>query len=143
MRASSRKPSQANLRRATSAAYHALFHCLARSNANLLVGGAGACRSRHAWTQVYRAIDHGTAMTACKDGNTIRKFPKAIEDFANTFVTMQSKRNSADYDPTARFTKSEVVQDIATARQAIVAFGAAASKDRRAFCAFILFKRRS
>ncbi|WP_293527340.1 hypothetical protein [Phenylobacterium sp.] len=82
-------------------------------------------------------------MTACKDGNTIRKFPKAIEDFANTFVTMQSKRNSADYDPTARFTKSEVVQDIATARQAIVAFGAAASKDRRAFCAFILFKRRS
>ncbi|MFN7594553.1 MAG: hypothetical protein ACK5PU_02945 [bacterium] len=126
-----------------SAAYFALFHCLARTNANLLVGGEGASRSKHAWKQVYRAIDHGSARIACGDGATIRKFPKAIEDFANTFVTMQSKRNSADYDPTARFTKSEVVQDIATARQAIVAFDAEVAKDRRAFCAFVLFKRRS
>ena len=135
------KPSQVNLRRATSAAYYAMFHCLARSGADLFVGGAGAERSKHAWKQVYRAIDHGLAKTACRDG-IVTKFPKPIEDFANTFVTMQTKRHSADYDPTARFTKSEVVQDIATVRQAIEAFNGQPRKDRIAFCAFVLFKKR-
>ncbi len=55
---------------------------------------------------------------------------------------MQTKRHSADYDPTARFTKSEVVQDIATVRQAIEAFNGQPRKDRIAFCAFVLFKKR-
>jgi uncharacterized protein (UPF0332 family) len=129
------------LRRATSAAYYAMFHCLARSSADLFIGGAGAERSRHAWKQVYRAIDHGPTKTACLDG-LVTKFPKPIEDFANTFVTMQTKRHSADYDPTAKFSKSEVVQDIATVKQAIEAFSMQPRKDRIAFCAFVLFKRR-
>jgi uncharacterized protein (UPF0332 family) len=129
------------LRRATSAAYYAMFHCLARSSADLFIGGAGAERSRHAWKQVYRAIDHGPTKTACLDG-LVTKFPKPIEDFANTFVTMQTKRHSADYDPTAKFSKSEVVQDIATVKQAIEAFSMQPRKDCIAFCAFVLFKRR-
>ena len=137
------KPSQVNLRRATSAAYYAMFHCLARAAADLFVGGIGADRSKHAWKQVYRAIDHGPAKTACLDAKVVTKFPKAIEDFANTFVTMQTKRISADYDPTSRFTKSEVVQDIAIAKRNIDAFNALPKKDRRAFCAFVIFRRRS
>lgn len=56
---------------------------------------------------------------------------------------MQTKRHSADYDPTARFTKSEVVQDTATVRAAILAFNTQPAKDRRAFCAFVLFRRRT
>jgi uncharacterized protein (UPF0332 family) len=136
------KPSQVNLRRATSAAYYAMFHCLARASADLFVGGAGAARSRHAWKQVYRAIDHGAAKTACRDGAILTRFPKPIEDFANAFVTMQAKRLSADYDPTSKFTKSEVAQDIATVGRAIRAFNAEPRKDRVAFCAFVLFRRR-
>lgn len=136
------KPSQVNLRRATSAAYYAMFHCLARASADLLVGGAGAARSKHAWKQVYRAIDHGPAKTACRDNDVVSQFPKPIEDFANTFVTMQTKRISADYDPTSKFSKSEVVQDIVTVKSAIAAFSAQARKDRVAFCAFVLFRKR-
>lgn len=136
------KPSQVNLRRATSAAHYAMFHCLARASADLLVGGAGAARSKHAWKQVYRAIDHGTAKTACRDGAVVTQFPKPIEDFANTFVTMQTKRVTADYDPTAKFTKSEVIQDIATVRRAIAAFSAEPRKDRLAFCTFVLLRKR-
>jgi hypothetical protein len=120
-----------------------MFHCLARASADLLVGGVGAERSKHAWKQVYRAIDHGTAKTACRDSAVVTQFPKPIEDFANTFVTMQTKRVSADYDPTSKFTKSEVVQDIATVKSAIDAFNAEPRKDRLAFCAFVLFRRRS
>lgn len=119
-----------------------MFHCLARASADLLVGGSGAARSKHAWKQVYRAIDHGPAKTACLDGTIVRQFPKPIEDFANTFVTMQTKRVSADYDPTSKFAKSEVIQDIATVRQAIDAFDAHPKKDRVAFCAFVLFRKR-
>jgi hypothetical protein len=115
---------------------------LARANANLLVGGAGSSRSKPAWNQVYRAISHSAAKDACQNGQIIPKFPKAIEDFANTFVTMQIKRESADYDPFARFTKSAVEQDIRMVRQAIQDFEAVMARDRRAFCAHVLFKKR-
>jgi len=135
------KPSQVSLRRATSSAYYAMFHCLARSCADLLVGGMNATRSKHAWRQTYRALEHGFTKSACKDG-LITKFPKAIEDFANTFVTMQEKRHAADYDPAVRLTKSEVVADIKTTEQAIKEFQKVPAKDRRAFAAHVLFKKR-
>ncbi|MDO8297101.1 MAG: hypothetical protein Q7T19_11770 [Caulobacter sp.] len=106
-----------------------------------MVGGQTAEKSKHAWKQVYRALDHGPAKSACTD-KLIQKFPKAIEDFANNFASMQSKRHAADYDPTVKFTKSEVVQDIATVERAIAAFTDAPVKDRRAFCTFVLFRRR-
>ncbi len=70
------------------------------------------------------------------------KFPKAIEDFANAFVVMQAKRHAADYDPGVRLSKSEVAADIAAAREAIIRFLAEPIKDRRAFAAHVLFKRR-
>jgi hypothetical protein len=72
----------------------------------------------------------------------VTKFPKEIEDFANAFLAMQDKRHSADYDPHAKFTKSEVLTDIALVEKAITDFEATDAKDRRAFCAHVLFKRR-
>lgn len=134
-----RRPSEANLRRATSSAYYALFHCLARQCADLLVGGRGARRSATARRQTYRAIEHGTARAACVDKRIVR-FPVEIQDFANAFLTMQAKRHKADYDPYARFTKSEVFHDIATARQAISGFYRAPVEERRAFCVWVLLK---
>ena len=124
-----------------STAYYALFHSLARTCADLLIGSAGSDRSKHAWQQAYRAIDHGTAKNACKD-DKITKFPKPIEDFANAFLSMQEKRHGADYDPFVKLKKSVVVQDIATVKQTIIDFASAPLKDRRAFCAFVVFKRR-
>ena len=136
------KPRQSNLRRAVSAAYYALFHCLARCCADLLVGGAGADRSKPAWKQVYRALDHGLAKNNCKNQETIKKFPKEIEDFANMFVALQTKRHMADYDPDARFYKSEVRQDVAEAADVMDRFKDVPLKDRRAFAAYVLFKSR-
>lgn len=54
---------------------------------------------------------------------------------------MQVKRHDADYDPYQKFYKSEVKQDIATVRQAIIDFELSTRKDKIAFCAFILFKK--
>jgi hypothetical protein len=105
-----------------------------------LVGGPGALKSRPAWRQVYRSLEHGHAKNSCKDAD-ITKFPKSIEDFANQFVAMQIKRHEADYDPYARFFKSEVVQDIETTKRTIENFDLASKKDKLAFCAFVLFRK--
>jgi uncharacterized protein (UPF0332 family) len=137
------KPSQVNLRRATSSAYYALFHRLARSCADLLVGGEGAAKSKHAWRQTYRALSHGETSNACRQKTMLAKFPRGIEDFGHTFLAMQDKRHAADYDPHVRLTKSEVLADIASVEQAMADFEREDAKDRRAFCAFVLFRKRS
>lgn len=136
------KPSQANLRRAISSAYYAMFHALARQAADLLVGGQNSDKSKPAWRQVYRALEHNPVCNACRDQAMLSKFPKGIEDFANAFVALQRKRHNADYDPYVRFTKSEAATDVILARQAIISLNASAKKDRRAFCAYVLFKKR-
>ena len=70
------------------------------------------------------------------------KFPNQIQDFAYTFVQMQEKRHRADYDPAERLFKSEVLLDVAQAEVVIKNFGSAPIKDRRAFAAWVLFKKR-
>lgn len=134
------KPSQACLRRATSTAYYAVFHCLAREGADLLIGGFSANRSKPAWIQTYRALDHTSAEKACGKSNVVSKFPKGIEDFANAFRTLQKKRHSADYDPLVSFSKSGVQADIDLAELAIKTFKTEKLADRRAFCAWVLFR---
>lgn len=136
------KPMQAYLRRAISTAYYALFHTLAQCCADLLIGSAGAMRSKPAWNQVYRALDHGSAKYACENKKVIAKFPKEIQDFANMFVMMQIERHDADYDPDKRFFKSAVLTTIAASEVVMADFATAPSKDRRAFAAWVLFKQR-
>ena len=139
---STRRPRQTNLRRAVSTTYYALFHCLAKCCADMVVGGAGSDRSRPAWRQTYRALEHRTAKTRCKHQN-IRQFPVEIQDLANVFVDMQKKRHSADYDPDAVFSKPEVLQDIDEAETVIRGFPAASAKDRRAFAVYLLLDIRN
>ena len=139
----SRKPRQSNLRRAVSTAYYAMFHCLAICCANALAGSSGPHRSKHAWRQVYRALEHGLARNNCRNKNFLSKFPQEVEDFANAFVSLQEKRHSADYDPFARFNKLEVESDIAAARRVIEGFQSASTKHRRAFAVYVLFKTRA
>ena len=120
-----------------------MFHCLARHCADLLIGASKAARSEDAWRQVYRSIEHGLAKDRCRDKAHLAKLPTEIQDFADTFVTMQDKRHRADYDPHATFSKSEVESDLRYAEQVIARFSRCDAKDRRAFCAFVLLRKRS
>ena len=140
--ASRGKPNQVNLRRATSAAYYALFHCLAQNCANLLVGNTKAFRSEAAWRQVYRGLDHGAAKKACRQ-QTISRFPPEVINFASQFAIMQEKRHEADYNPHIKLTKSEVLADVEMSAEAIRVFQNASTKDRRAFAVFVLIKSRT
>ena len=134
------KPRQANLRRAISTAYYALFHAMAKCCADTLIGGAGSVKSKEAWLQTYRALQHGAAKSACSTAKIIGLFPQEIQDFANLFVTMQTKRHSADYNPHApKLFKSAVLLDIQQVETVIEGLKLAPVKDRRAFAALVIF----
>ena len=137
------RPRQTNLRRAVSTTYYALFNCLAACCANMLVGGPGSDRSRPAWRQTYRALQHGMARRRCQQRAIVSRFPAAIQDFAQWFSEMQAKRHAADYDPYAAFSKSDVLQDIAAAAAIIDLFNATPARDRRAFAVYVLLDVRN
>jgi uncharacterized protein (UPF0332 family) len=133
--AASGKPRQANLKKACSSTYYALFHTLCVTCANMLIGAQGTHR---AWTQVYRAVEHRVAKDNCRRREMIERFPVEIQVFASMFAQMQEKRHRADYDPNERLYKSEVASDIVAARASILAFQSVELKHRRAFAAYMI-----
>ncbi len=136
------RPRQTNLRRAVSAAYYAMFHCLASCCADIRVGGAGADRSEPAWRQAYRALEQGAARQRCNHRQFIRRFPAGVQDFAAKFVGMQQKRHTADYAPDGTFAKIDVLRDITAAAETIRQFQRVPVKDRRAFAVYVLLSVR-
>ncbi len=139
--ANAKKPRQSDLKRSVSSTYYALFHMIARTSADSLIGVSKADRANRAWQQVYRALNHGPAKTACKNGE-ISRFPREVQDFANTFVEMQAKRQNADYDPFSRVFKHEVLADIENVKQVIDNFASVSVRDKKAFAAWVLFQQR-
>ena len=136
-------PSQTNLRRAVSTAYYALFHSLAESSANMLVGEDGSGRSEPAWRQAYRALQHGTARARCNDRGMIQRFPVEIREFSEQLVRFQTHRERADYDPLGTLEQSDVILDIEIAERCIGQFQSVSARDRRAFAVYVLLNLRT
>ena len=135
-----RRPRRADLCRAVSTAYYALFHCLARTCADGLAGSSGSV-NRSMWRQVYRALEHGQARKRCE--NVPPFFPDEVRDFGQTFAELQSKRHLADYDPDRPFKKSGVIKDIESARTAIDRLIKVPSNVHRNFAIHVLIKVRA
>jgi uncharacterized protein (UPF0332 family) len=133
-------PRQNDLKRAVSTAYFAMFECLARQCADTLVG-TGKSRSDGAWRQAFRALDHGFAKQACGRVEKLG-FPDNIVHFANIFVRLQEERHRADYDPSARYDRIEVMLMLWYAAEAIHALRKAKIRDRRAFAVLVLLRSR-
>ena len=138
--ASQRRPRQADLRRAISTSYYALFHALAKDAADLLVG-VGTARVHKAWVHTYRALEHGFAKNACKEAKNLG-FTAGIGVCDDAFIALQEARHKADYDPEARFTRAEALDWLARAEAAITALRVAPRTDRRAFAIQLLLKKR-
>ena len=133
------RPRQAELRRAVSTAYYALFHALAHCCANRLAGSVSAGA---AWIQTYRALEHGHARNQCDNRSAMGAFPAEIQDFGQWFVLMQRQRQQADYSPNATFSRDRVMQFISECEDTITAFESAPNADRRAFALHVLLRRR-
>ena len=120
--------------------YYSLFHCLARTCADTLVGKS--VRNTDAWLRAYRALDHGRTRNACRQSQAMRRFPVEIQRFARLFTDLQNERVNADYDPSSTFFKFDVEVRIRTARLAAEEFESTKITDRRAFAVHVLFKER-
>lgn len=134
------RPLQTHLRRTVSTVYYALFHCLARSCADTLVGKT--LRGSRAWNLAYRSLSHGRAREACSQKYLVRSFPREIQDFADLLVDLQKERHAADYDPAQFFFKSNVEGHLRNAQAAVERFEAADIRHRRQFAAHVLFRER-
>lgn len=139
-KASPKTPRQADLRRAVSTSYYALFHALARNCADILLG-VGPDRPDKAWNHVYRALDHGFAKRACRRLREL-EFPPDICLCGDAFVTLQEARHEADYNPSYKIDRSETLSFVYMAEYAIASLKAASRKDRKALAVQLLLNRR-
>ncbi len=139
--ANERRPKQADLRRATSTAYYAVFHALAQECADRFVGTGGQ-RSDAAWNQVYRALEHRFAAQQARKAGQFG-FPAGLCDFGDAFASLQEERHRADYDPSASYTKADVEQLLGSTQKALNDLENSPKADRPAFAALVLFKHRA
>ena len=138
--ASPGKPRQADLRRAISTAYYALFHhaCIQFSAIVLRPGSGTYLR---AWSQAYRYLDHGPARQRCIEAcRKERNFSAGIVVFAEAFIDLQQRRNAADYDPIPVFTVVDANALIVSAEAALAAFDVEPVEAQRAFVVFLALR---
>ena len=136
------RPRQADLRRAVSAAYYALFYALACCGADTLAGSSSVRRSQAGWQRIYRSLEHGATLRRLNNRSGMRGFPREIRGFGRLFVNLQFQRHRADYDPAASFDRTTVLLLVTEAEQHIIGLENAAPADRRDFAIYVLFRDR-
>ena len=136
------RPRQADLRRAVSTAYYALFHALSRCCADTLAGATPAHRRQRGWQLVYRSLEHGPARNRLDNRAEMQAFPQEIRNFGFRFVAMQRQRHRADYNPAESFSRPHVLQFITQTERAVAELEQCAPADRRSFALYALFRPR-
>lgn len=87
---------EANLRRATSDLYYAVFHAICEALVEPLGRHPENKAFIEAYTKIYRQLDHGHAEKRCKKVLEEKSFSKEIQGLAEIFTTLKNKRESAD-----------------------------------------------
>ena len=128
------------LRRAVSTAYYAVFHALANSNADCLIGPPTDPLLEHAWHRIRRGLDHNQARRNLEQDR--HRFSPPVQEFITTFAGLQDARHTADYDARRQFTLTETLSWIDLAEEAITDFMDVALNERRAVAAQTLIRRR-
>lgn len=127
-----RRPKQASLRRAISAAYYALFHLLIEEATTMMFGGQ---LDRKRFRDVLgRGFSHSSMNAACKSFGVgalptalsnilgLLVIPTDLQTVGSVFVQLQQMRHQADYNMARRFSKSEVLVLVQDAEEAFLAW---------------------
>ena len=101
-----------------------------------LVGSSPAGSDVALWLDTYRTLEHRVAKNRLASYIAARQ-ELAIRDFAQTFGSMQEQRISADYDPTARFVRSQVMAFIDRTEDATRAFVNVPGQTRRSLAVYL------
>ena len=131
LRLEKRRPKQASLRRAVSAAYYALFHFLIEESTIFVVGASGAAKPLR--QLVGRGFSHTAMKSASAEMGKLTPFDllkpfwplygvassPQLQSVARNFVELQQERHRADYDLSRPFTRAEAEYLIGQARDAL------------------------
>jgi uncharacterized protein (UPF0332 family) len=146
------RPRQADIRRAISSAYYAIFHAIITKAVDQFVGATNRDKSHYGL--VYRSVSHSRLRDLCNEvqkptlPNKYRPYVPStglgphIVAVAEAFVDLQENRHSADYDVMIRMNRSDAAAAIATARSAIGRFEKANQLEQQAFLSLLLFSPR-
>ena len=132
----------AQLNKAISVAYYAMFHALAQNNSDRLVGDSQADRDTDAWLRTYRALEHRTAYRQLNESR-LSNFSDRVKEFGNAFRALQDHRHTADYDPRSQFPAAVTLSLIAEADSAIRDLLTTTIAERRDLAAHVLFPSRT
>lgn len=145
-------PRQADIRRAVSAAYYAVFHFVLTEVADEFVGVTKRSSTRYAL--VYRSVNHSALKKLCEklskstaSPDVLKHFPRSglgpnLPLFANAVIELQEKRHLADYDPSQKLKISDGRRAIDSARGAMRRFRRFNAKRRQSFVALLCFSSR-
>lgn len=135
-----RTPTEGHIRRAISAAYYAVFHTLAKSNADLFAGVSQTAPTIDAWARVYRRLEHRRARNNLRSAHS--KLSPDADRFINAFDSLQNQRHLADYDPITTLSLNSAITALDQAEDAINRFNRLTESDRRYLASFSLFDAR-
>jgi uncharacterized protein (UPF0332 family) len=125
-----RRPRDASLRRAVSAAYYALFHLLTSEASRALISGSERDGLRALVARGFAHADMSRASKAFSSGHgglppqlrslvgQPQDFPADLARIAATFHELQQIRHTADYDTAYRLTRGEVLAIVDAAERA-------------------------
>jgi hypothetical protein len=147
------KPRQADLRRAISSAYYAVFHALSAAAADMFAGKSR--RNAVSYTLLYRAFEHTQLKRLCEVASRptlpdryqqslrLASFSVAVQDFASAFIRLQKWRHRADYDPSERFDATDALFAVTLAEDMLMGLEAIGGSEREVFLAVLLFDVRA
>jgi hypothetical protein len=144
-----KRPKQANLRRAVSTAYYAVFHLLSAEAA----AQASPARPAGLNLREQRTLSHGDMKTAAQ-GFLSLVLPKQISPLiqgsvsrplisvADAFVRLQEERHIADYDLAIKFDRAQAQDAVARATRLFRDWNAIRnSEEAHVFLAALVFGR--
>lgn len=145
-------PRQADVRRAISAAYYAVFHALLTAAADELIGKTK--RSSPEYALAYRSMDHRWLKELCAEvgkpqpGKKLAALMPAggfgpnLQALATAVVELQERRHEADYNPLIKVKTADALLAIRTARSALRRFDRTPAAKRKRFLTLLVFQPR-
>ncbi|MCK6514299.1 hypothetical protein L6R46_04485 [Myxococcota bacterium] len=123
-RSEPKRPKQASLRRAVSAAYYALFHLLVHEG-SVALSPLASPKVRSIVARTYQHADMKKVAAQVSKKNLPKPYQSLglslapeLVDVAKTFTELQDARHSADYDVRAQLQRRAVLDLVAQAEEA-------------------------
>ena len=132
---------QTRLRMAVGNVYYAMYHALARSNAELLIGPSETEGSSPEWNRVYTALGGDSAFELMQAD--FSRQPEVARRFVDVFLAAHHQRMLAEEDPATTFTADQARDCIDRAEVVISEFLSVDPEQRRDFAVHLLLYRPS